>query len=82
MRLLNWLNRYLGKSEPSRNLQFDSFREDSNAKLELTRLEDRIVLSVSAALVAGDVLELNLDAANDEATVSVIDGGNTLQVEQ
>ncbi len=82
MRFLNWLNRYLGKPEPARNLQFDSFREDGNAKLELIRLEDRIVLSVSAGLGgAGDVLQLNLDAANDTATVEVIDSGATLQVD-
>tara|TARA_R110002111_G_scaffold153375_1_gene220214 strand:+ start:184960 stop:199311 length:14352 start_codon:yes stop_codon:yes gene_type:complete len=81
LRFLNWLNRYLGKPEPARNLQFDSFREDGNAKLELVRLEDRIVLSVSAGLGgAGDVLQLNLDAANDQATVSVINSGATLEV--
>ncbi|MFH1303398.1 MAG: autotransporter-associated beta strand repeat-containing protein, partial [Planctomycetota bacterium] len=53
-----------------------------NAKLELIRLEDRIVLSVSAGLGgAGDVLQLSLDAANDNATVEVIDSGATLQVD-
>ncbi|MCH9792582.1 MAG: cadherin domain-containing protein, partial [Planctomycetes bacterium] len=83
MRFLNWLNRHLGKTEPSHNLQFDSYREDGNAKLELIRLEDRIVLSVGVGLggVTGDVLELNLDAPTDEATVSVIDGGATIQVD-
>ncbi|QDT97380.1 cadherin domain-containing protein [Gimesia aquarii] len=80
MGLLKWLNRYLGKTEVTPNLQFDSFREDSNANLELIRLEDRIVLSVSAG-VTGDVLELNLDTANDEATVSVVDSGATIQVD-
>lgn len=80
MGFFNWLNRYLGKTEATPNLEFDSFREDSNAKLELVRLEDRIVLSVSAG-VTGDVLELNLDAANDEATVSVVDSGATIQVD-
>ncbi|WP_298867210.1 LamG-like jellyroll fold domain-containing protein, partial [uncultured Gimesia sp.] len=81
MRFINWLNRHLGKTEPSHNLQFDSYREDGNAKLELIRLEDRIVLSVGAG-VTGDVLELNLDAPNDAATVSVINSGATIQVEE
>ncbi len=81
MGLKNWLYRYLGKTETNSNLEFDHFREDSHAKLELVRLEDRIVLSVSAGLV-GDVLELDFDAASDEATISVDNGGTTLEVNE
>lgn len=83
MRFLKWLNRCLGKSHPTPNLEFNSLRQDRNADLELVRLEDRIVLNVSAVVggVSSDVLELNLTQANDEATVSVVDGGATLQVD-
>ncbi|MCA9017630.1 MAG: autotransporter-associated beta strand repeat-containing protein, partial [Planctomycetaceae bacterium] len=44
---------------------------------------DRIVLNVSAAIggTTGDVLQLNLDAVNDNATVSVVDSGATIQVD-
>ncbi|WP_339728232.1 LamG-like jellyroll fold domain-containing protein [uncultured Gimesia sp.] len=83
MRFLKWLNRCLGKTESSNNLKFNRFREDSYAGLELVRLEDRIVLNVSAAIggTTSDVLQLNLDATNDEATVSVVDSGATIQVD-
>ncbi|QGQ29689.1 LamG-like jellyroll fold domain-containing protein [Gimesia maris] len=83
MRFIKWLNRCLGKSHPTPNLEFNSLRQDRNADLELVRLEDRIVLNVSAVVggVSSDVLELNLTQANDEATVSVVDGGATLQVD-
>ncbi|WP_417377639.1 LamG-like jellyroll fold domain-containing protein [Gimesia sp.] len=82
MRFLKWLNRCLGKSHPSLNLEFNSLRQDRNADLELVRLEDRIVLNVTAGVdVTTDVLELNLTEADDEATVSVVDGGATLQVD-
>ncbi|QDV51131.1 LamG-like jellyroll fold domain-containing protein [Gimesia fumaroli] len=83
MRLLKWLNRCFGKTDSSPNLKYKNFREDSNASLELIRLEDRIVLNVSAAIggTTSDVLQLNLDAANDEATVSVVDSGATIQVD-
>ncbi|WP_417389450.1 LamG-like jellyroll fold domain-containing protein [Gimesia sp.] len=83
MRFIKWLNRCLGKSHPSPNLEFNSLRQDRNADLELIRLEDRIVLNVTAAVdvASGGVLELNLNAANDEATVSVVDSGATLQVD-
>lgn len=83
MRFLKWLNRCLSKTESSPNLKFNRFREDSSADLELVRLEDRIVLNVSAALggTTSDVLQLNLDTANDEATVSVVDSGATIQVD-
>ncbi|HBL46563.1 MAG TPA: hypothetical protein DDZ90_24570, partial [Planctomycetaceae bacterium] len=82
MRFIKWLNRCLGKSHPSPNLEFNSLRQDRNADLELIRLEDRIVLNVTAALdvASGGVLELNLNTANDEATVSVVNSGETLQV--
>ncbi|QDT42993.1 Extracellular serine protease precursor [Gimesia alba] len=83
MRLLKWLNQCFGKTDSSPNLKYKNFREDSNASLELIRLEDRIVLNVSAAIggTSSDVLQLNLDAANDEATVSVVDSGATIQVD-
>ncbi|WP_417396525.1 LamG-like jellyroll fold domain-containing protein [Gimesia chilikensis] len=83
MRFLEWLNRCLGKTPPAPNLEFNSLRADSHAGLELVRLEERIVLNVDAGLsgAASDVLQINLDAANDEATVSVVDGGATIQVD-
>jgi autotransporter-associated beta strand protein len=83
VRFLEWLNRCLGKTPPAPNLEFNSLRADSHAGLELVRLEERIVLNVDAGLsgAASDVLQINLDAANDEATVSVVDGGATIQVD-
>ncbi|KAA0139306.1 hypothetical protein FYZ48_11765 [Gimesia chilikensis] len=83
MRFLEWLNRCLGKTPPAPNLEFNSLRADSHAGLELVRLEERIVLNVDAGLsgAASDVLQINLDAANDDATVSVVDGGATIQVD-
>lgn len=83
MRFLEWLNRCLGKTPPAPNLEFNSLRADSHAGLEMVRLEERIVLNVDAGLsgAASDVLQINLDAANDEATVSVVDGGATIQVD-
>ncbi|QDT88852.1 LamG-like jellyroll fold domain-containing protein [Gimesia algae] len=82
MRFLKWLNRCLGKSHPTPNLEFNSLRQDRNADLELVRLEDRIVLNVTAGVdVSTGVLELNLTETDDEATVSVVNGGDTLQVD-
>lgn len=83
MRFLKWLNRWFGKTDSSPNILFNRYREDRHTDLELIRLEDRIVLNVSAALggTSGDVLQLNLTAANDEATVSVVDNGATIQVD-
>ncbi|QDV16090.1 Extracellular serine protease precursor [Gimesia panareensis] len=82
MRFLEWLNRCLGKTPPAPNLEFNSLRADSHAGLELVRLEERIVLNVDAGVSGSlnEVLEISLDAANDEATVSVVDGGATIQV--
>ncbi|WP_197997539.1 cadherin domain-containing protein, partial [Gimesia panareensis] len=83
MRFLEWLNRCLGKTPPAPNLEFNSLRADSHAGLELVRLEERIVLNVDAGVSGSlnEVLEISLDAANDEATVSVVDGGATIQVD-
>ncbi|MBI1313761.1 hypothetical protein GC176_20915, partial [bacterium] len=49
-------------------------------QLGLTRLEDRVVLTVNASLSLGDLV-VTLDAANDAATIQVVNGGADIRVD-
>ncbi len=54
-----------------RSKQRKKRRDDGDIRFQLSRLEERRVLAVTAGLIAVDVLQISMDAAGDTATVSM-----------
>ena len=74
MRNPTWMDRLRRRWRRRRSKQ----KDEVNIRFQLSRLEERRVLTVTAGLIGVDVLQISMDAAGDTATVSM--NGANLEV--